>query len=213
MNKIILDKLKAEYETTALSLDEIATKYNVDVKDMKGSNKWKKNLLEPKTKSEKKAHLPTHIDIVSQVEVVENNNLLLKSNPDPESNMEDKVAVELTDTLATELIVKAGVDTLAGKVPELPKELKDGFDGLRKLDIALQRQAQTLISTIDSHLSAIEVGDTRALRDLAVIHTSIRDSYFNSKNTMVSIINGDVTQNNNTMNNLAGFLAEVESDC
>lgn len=213
MNKIILDKLRVEYETSALSLDEIATKYKVDIKDMKGSSKWRKNLLEPKTKFEKKAHLPTHIDIVAQSEIVENENLLLKPNPDPDSNMDSKVKVDLTETLATELIIKAGVDTLAGNTPELPKELKDGFDGLRKLDVALQKQAQTLISTIDAHLQAIDVGDTRALRDLAVIHTSIRDSYFNSKNTMVSIINGDVTQNNNTMNNLAGFLAEVESDC
>lgn len=213
MNKIVLDRLKAEYETTPLTVNELATKYKIDIKDLKGSNKWKKNILEPKTKAEKKEHLPTHIDIVATSDIIVNDSLLIAPDPDPESNMDATIAVELTDALATDLIVKAGVDVLAGKTPELPKELKDGFDGLRRLDTTLQEQAHTLIRTIDTHLAAIDVGDTRALRDLAVIHTSIRDSYFNSKNTMISVINGDVTQTNNTMNNLAGFLAEVESDC
>ena len=211
MNKVILDKLKTEYETTDLSLDEIATKYNVDVKDLKGSAKWKKNLLEPKTKTEKKVHLPSHIDILVQADIVTNDKLLEISDPDPDSHMDAKVVRELTDDLATDLIYKASKDIIEGKIPQLPTELKDGFEGLRKLDVALQTQAQTLVSTIDVHLQAIEVGDTKALRDLAAVHTALRDSYFNSKNTMISVINGDVVQGDK--NELATLLNGIVDDC
>lgn len=211
MNKVILDKLKTEYETTDLSLDEIATKYNVDIKDLKGSAKWKKNLLEPKTKTEKKVHLPSHIDIVVQAEIVTNDKLLEMSDPDPDSHMDAKVVRELTDDLATDLIYKASKDIIDGKIPQLPTELKDGFEGLRKLDKSLQEQAHTLVNTIGTHLQAIEVGDTKALRDLAAVHTALRDSYFNSKNTMISVINGDVVQGDK--NELATLLNGIVDDC
>lgn len=211
MNKVILDKLKVEFETSDLSLDEIATKYNVDVKDLKGSAKWKKNLLEPKTKTEKKVHLPSHIDIVVQADIVTNDKLLEISDPDPDSHMDAKVVRELTDDLATDLIYKASKDIIEGKVPQLPTELKDGFEGLRKLDTSLQEQAQSLVNTIGTHLQAIEVGDTKALRDLAAVHTALRDSYFNSKNTMISVINGDVVQGDK--NELATLLNGIVDDC
>lgn len=211
MNKVILDKLKVEFETSDLSLDEIATKYNVDIKDLKGSAKWKKNLLEPKTKTEKKVHLPSHIDIVVQADIVTNDKLLEISDPDPDSHMEAKVVRELTDDLATDLIYKASKDIIEGKVPQLPTELKDGFEGLRKLDTSLQEQAQLLVNTIGTHLQAIEVGDTKALRDLAAVHTALRDSYFNSKNTMISVINGDVVQGDK--NELATLLNGIVDDC
>lgn len=211
MNKVILDKLKVEYETSDLSLDEIATKYNVDIKDLKGSAKWKKNLLEPKTKTEKKVHLPSHIDIVVQADIVTNDKLLEISDPDPDSHMDAKVVRELTDDLATDLIYKASKDIIEGKVPQLPTELKDGFEGLRKLDTSLQEQAQLLVDTIGTHLQAIEVGDTKALRDLAAVHTALRDSYFNSKNTMISVINGDVVQGDK--NELATLLNGIVDDC
>lgn len=211
MNKIILDKLKVEYETTDITVNDLATKYNVDIKELKGSNKWKKNLLEPKTKTEKKVHLPSHIDIVVQADIVENNSLLEVADPDPDSHMDAKVVRELTDELATDLIYKASKDIIDGKTPQLPTELKDGFEGLRKLDISLQTQAQTLVSTIDAHLQAIEVGDTKALRDLAAVHTALRDSYFNSKNTMISVINGDIVQGDK--NELATLLNGTIDDC
>lgn len=211
MNKVILDKLKVEFETSDLSLDDIATKYNVDIKDLKGSVKWKKNLLEPKTKTEKKVHLPSHIDIVVQADIVTNDKLLEISDPDPDSHMDAKVVRELTDDLATDLIYKASKDIIEGKVPQLPTELKDGFEGLRKLDTSLQEQAQTLVNTIGTHLQAIEVGDTKALRDLAAVHTALRDSYFNSKNTMISVINGDVVQGDK--NELATLLNGIVDDC
>lgn len=211
MNKVILDKLKVEFETSDLSLDEIATKYNVDIKDLKGSAKWKKNLLEPKTKTEKKVHLPSHIDIVVHADIVTNDKLLEISDPDPDSHMDAKVVRELTDYLATDLIYKASKDIIEGKVPQLPTELKDGFEGLRKLDTALQDQAQLLVDTIGVHLQAIEVGDTKALRDLAAVHTALRDSYFNSKNTMISVINGDVVQGDK--NELATLLNGIVDDC
>lgn len=216
MNKMILDKLKLEYETTDITIDALATKYNVLVKDMKGCNRWQKNLLDPKTPVEVRAHIGTHIEIVADIdpeEIIVDDKLLIAPNPDPNSSMESFIVKELTEELSMELITQASRDIQQGKPPVLPTELKDSFKKLKKLDKLLQNQAINLVAQIDAHMQAIDVGDTKALRDLAAIHTGLRDSYFNSKNTMISVINGDITQNNNTMNNLAGFLAEVQSDC
>ena len=216
MNKMILDKLKLEYETTDITIDALATKYNVLVKDMKGCNRWRKNLLDPKTPVEVRAHIGTHIEIVAEIdpeEIIVDDKLLIAPNPDPNSSMDSYIVKELTEELSMELITQASRDIQQGKPPVLPTELKDSFKKLKKLDKLLQNQAINLVAQIDAHMQAIDIGDTKALRDLAAIHTGLRDSYFNSKNTMISVINGDVTQNNNTMNNLAGFLAEVQSDC
>lgn len=216
MNKMILDKLKLEYETTDITIDALATKYNVLVKDMKGCNRWQKNLLDPKTPVEVRAHIGTHLEIVADIDpedIIAEDKLLIAPNPDPNSSMDSYITKELTEELSMELITQASRDIQAGKPPVLPTELKDSFKKLKKLDKLLQNQAISLVAQIDAHMQAIDIGDTKALRDLAAIHTGLRDSYFNSKNTMISVINGDVTQNNNTMNNLAGFLAEVQSDC
>jgi hypothetical protein len=216
MNKMILDKLKLEYETTDITINALATKYNVLVKDMKGCNRWQKNLLDPKTPVEVRAHIGTHIEIVADIdpeEIIVDDKLLIAPNPDPNSSMDSFIVKELTEELSMELITQASRDIQQGKPPVLPTELKDSFKKLKKLDKLLQNQAINLVAQIDAHMQAIEVGDTKALRDLAAIHTGLRDSYFNSKNTMISVINGDITQNNNTINNLAGFLAEVQSDC
>ena len=216
MNKMILDKLKLEYETTDITIDALATKYNVLVKDMKGCNRWQKNLLDPKTPVEVRAHIGTHLEIVAEIdpeEIIVDDKLLIAPNPDPNSSMDSFIVKELTEELSMELITQASRDIQQGKLPVLPTELKDSFKKLKKLDKLLQKQAINLVAQIDAHMQAIDIGDTKALRDLAAVHTGLRDSYFNSKNTMISVINGDVTQNNNTMNNLAGYLAEVQSDC
>lgn len=216
MNKMILDKLKLEYETTDINIDALATKYNVLVKDMKGCNRWQKNLLDPKTPVEVRAHIGTHLEIVAEIdpeEIIADDKLLIAPNPDPSSSMDSFIVKDLTEEVAMELITQASRDIQQGKPPVLPTELKDSFKKLKKLDKLLQNQAINLVTQIDEHMKSIGIGDTKALRDLAAIHTGLRDSYFNSKNTMISVINGDVTQNNNTMNNLAGYLAEVQSDC
>ena len=216
MNKMILDKLKLEYETTDITIDALATKYNVLVKDIKGCNRWQKNLLDPKTPVEVRAHIGTHLEIVAEIdpeEIIADDKLLIAPNPDPNSSMDSYIVKELTEELSMELITQASRDIQQGKPPVLPTELKDSFKKLKKLDKLLQNQAINLVAQIDAHMQAIDIGDTKALRDLAAVHTGLRDSYFNSKNTMISVINGDVTQNNNTMNNLAGYLAEVQSDC
>ena len=216
MNKMILDKLKLEYETSDITIEALATKYNVLVKDMKGCNRWQKNLLDPKTPVEVRAHIGTHLEIVAEIdpeEIIADDKLLIAPNPDPNSSMDSFIVKELTEELSMELITQASRDIQQGKPPVLPTELKDSFKKLKKLDKLLQNQAINLVAQIYAHMQAIDIGDTKALRDLAAVHTGLRDSYFNSKNTMISVINGDVTQNNNTMNNLAGYLAEVQSDC
>ena len=216
MNKMILDKLKLEYETSDITIEALATKYNVLVKDMKGCNRWQKNLLDPKTPVEVRAHIGTHLEIVADIdpdEIITDDKLLIAPDPNPNSSMDSFIVKELTEELSMELITQASRDIQQGKQPVLPIELKDSFKKLKKLDKLLQNQAINLVAQINIHMQAIDIGDTKALRDLAAIHTGLRDSYFNSKNTMISVINGDITQNNNTMNNLAGFLAEVQSDC
>lgn len=216
MNKMILDKLKLEYETSDITIEALATKYNVLVKDMKGCNRWQKNLLAPKTPVEVRAHIGTHLEIVADIDpedILEDDKLLIAPDPDPNSSMDSFIVKELTEELSMELITQASRDIQQGKQPVLPVELKDSFKKLKKLDKLLQNQAINLVAQINIHMQAIDIGDTKALRDLAAVHTGLRDSYFNSKNTMISVINGDVTQTNNTMNNLAGFLAEVQSDC
>lgn len=216
MNKMILDKLKLEYETSDITIEALATKYNVLVKDMKGCNRWQKNLLDPKTPVEVRTHIGTHLEIVADIDpedILEDDKLLIAPDPDPNSSMDSFIVKELTEELSMELITQASRDIQQGKQPVLPVELKDSFKKLKKLDKLLQNQAINLVAQINIHMQAIDIGDTKALRDLAAIHTGLRDSYFNSKNTMISVINGDVTQTNNTMNNLAGFLAEVQSDC
>lgn len=213
MTKAILDKLQIEYETTDITIDSLCEKYSLDKADLKGHQKWTRNLLEPKTKLQKKKHFDTHVDILSKVEIVEDHTILTTKDLDPDALVTDVVPVKLTEGLSIDLIMEASQAAMKGEVPRLPKELKDGFDGLRKLDTKMQEQAKRLVNKIDEFIAELDTSDPKSLKDLIAAHTDIRNTYFNTKNTMVSIINGDVTQTNNVQNNLANFLAGVEDDC
>ena len=214
MTKAILDRLKAEYEATEISIDDLVAKYSIDLAELKGYKAWTKNLLNPQTRFEKKKHLNTHIDIVAECDdIVENEHMNQKPDTRPEALVTDMVDMALTDKVKTDLIVKASVDIQEGIIPQLPKVLKDGFEGLRRLDTSMQTQAQRLVDKIDDFIDKLEVGDTKGLKELINSHTDIRNTYFNQKNTMVNIINGDVTNTNNIQNNLASFIAGVEDDC
>ena len=212
MTKVILNRLQAEYEATDISIEDLVTKYSLDLADVKGYKKWTKNLLNPQTRGEKSKHINTHIDIVAQADtiVVDETPLQIKDTR-PEALNTDTVARTMTPKIAMDIIVDASKDIQDGKVPHLPRALKDGFDGLRRLDTKMQKQADRLIDKIDSFIDDVE--DSKSLKELINSHTDLRNTYFNQKNTMVNIINGDLTQTNNTQNNLASFIAEVEDDC
>lgn len=213
MTKAILDKLQVEYETTDITIDSLCEKYQLDKTDLKGHQKWTRNLLTPKTKLQKKKHFDTHVDILSKVDIVEDQTILTTKDLDPEALVTDVVPIKLTEQLAIDLVIDASQAVQNGEIPRLPKDLKDGFEGLRKLDTKLQEQAEKLVNKIDEFIAELDTSDPKSLKDLIAAHTDIRNTYFNTKNTMVSIINGDVTQTNNVQNNLASFLAGVEDDC
>ena len=212
MTKVILNRLQAEYEATDISIEDLVAKYSLDIADVKGYKKWTKNLLNPQTRGEKAKHLNTHIDIVAQADtiVVDETPLQMKDTR-PEALNTDTVTKLMTPKIAMDVIVEASKDMQEGKVPHLPQVLKDGLDGLRRLDTKMQRQADRLIDKIDSFIDDVE--DSKSLKELINSHTDLRNTYFNQKNTMVNIINGDLTQTNNTQNNLASFIAEVDDDC
>lgn len=212
MTKVILNRLQAEYEATDISIEDLVAKYSLDIADVKGYKKWTKNLLNPQTRGEKSKHLNTHIDIVAKADtiVVDETPLQMKDTR-PEALNTDTVTKFMTPKIAMDVIVEASKDLQEGKVPRMPQVLKDGFDGLRRLDTKMQRQADRLIDKIDSFIDDVE--DSKSLKELINSHTDLRNTYFNQKNTMVNIINGDLTQTNNTQNNLANFIAEVEDDC
>lgn len=213
MNEIIRDRLKVEYETTDITYEELFNKYNIDSKKLKGYKSWTKNLLKPITKSEQRKHLDTHIDIVAnnmdKVEVSEDI-LIVKDKDSKDLFATKKLDIEDKE-VKTSIIHQASQDILEGKQAKLPQKLKDGYDGLRSLDTDMQNQAIALLRLIGTGIGNIDETDTKGIKELVTAHTSLRDSYFNSKNTMVSIINGDVT--NNTQTNLASFIQEAEDDC
>lgn len=214
MNDLIYDKLKLEYETTGIELEDLLNKYEFTEKDLKGCKSWEKNVLFPKTPKEKNKHINTHIDVIANNidKVKTSDDMLLVPDPDSEAHFAPLIKEDLTKKKAVDIITQASQDIQNGEDAVIPKQLSDGFDGLRKLDIKMQMQATKLISSIDVTLDALDKDDAKGLKALVEAHTALRNSYFNSKNTMVNIINGDVTQNN-TENSLQAFLAEVEDDC
>lgn len=213
MNDLIYNKIKIEYETTDIELDALINKYNLDKKKLKGCNSWTKNLLEPVTKSEKRKHLTTHSNIVADnIDSIEvDDSILVIDDRDSDKQFAKTVLNIDSDEVQTNIIHEASQALLNGSAAKLPKKLKDGYEGLRLLDTNLQIQANKLLTLIDNGISNVDETDTKSIKELVTAHTALRDTYFNSKNTMVNIINGDVT--NNTQNNLATVLQEVTDDC
>lgn len=214
MNELIYNKLKAEYETTDISYEDLFSKYSIDKAKVKNYKSWTKNLLSPRKYKEKVKHLNTHMDIVAaNIDKVEvDDTLVLVPDKDSTKKFEPLIAKEIMEKDEIELIHKASQEIISTGTATLTKELKDGFDGLRRLDKLMQDQAVTLVETIGTAITTVDTENTKGVLDLVKAHTTLRDTYFNSKNTMVNIINGDVN-NTSTTNNLAQILNEVEDDC
>lgn len=215
VNDIILKKLELEYSTTDIDFDSLFAKYKVDPSDVKDHKKWKKNLLTPKTKKEKKKHLTSHINVVANSEeIIEDNSAVLVPDPESEQHFAPLIEKELKDEEKTDLLLEASQAVIKGETPKLPTDLKKGVEGLRLLDTNLQNQAKNLLELIGESIDSIDIIDTRAIRDLTEAHVKLRDTYFNSKNPMINVVYGDLQQDNSQINNtLAQIIQGVEDDC
>ena len=184
MTKKLLATIKAEFEYTDATIDDLTLKYSCNTKELKGYTKWKKN--------------PECNNIRLIYETI--------YTPKIEEHLELTVEEIETEIIATANDIKQHKPVT---IDSVPKQARDGFEGLRLLDTKLQAQALTLLTTIDAQLHNIETA--KDVRDLVASHTAIRDSYFNTKAPMVNILNGDVINGNK--NELAELLDGTADDC
>lgn len=187
MTKALLRTIQAEYEHTEATIQELCEKYSCTTKDLSGYTKWDKMVLES---------TDTAIKLVYET----------MFSP----NIVDHEELTAEDIEATIVVTAEDIKRGMPVTPKsLPKAARDGFEGLRLLDTKMQTQALRMLNKLDEMLDYCET--TRDVRDLVASHTSIRDSYFNTKAPMINILNGDVVQGDK--NALATLLSEVEDDC
>jgi len=187
MTKALLNNIKIEFEQTELSIEDILQKYSCTTKDLKGYTTWTKH---PENSIE------SNIKLVYET----------LYSPNIEDYLEQDIETIEADivSVANDIKTSKQVD-----INTLPKQARDGFEGLRLLDTKMQTQALTLLTTIDQMINNVETA--KDVRDLVASHTAIRDSYFNTKAPMVNIMNGDVVQGNK--NELATLLEGTPDDC
>lgn len=196
MTKALLQTIKAEYEFTDLSLQQICTKYSCELKDLKGYTGWRKN---------QEKSLDSSIKLVYETVFKSELTDYAISNEDEIVTDDIKQEVEAEIVHTAELIK----DNKPVDIKDIPKQMRDGFEGLRLLDAKLQTQALGLLGKLDSMIDYVETA--RDIKDLVQAHTAIRDSYFNTKAPMINILNGDVVQGDK--NELATLLNGVADDC
>ena len=187
MTKALLNNIKIEYEQTESSIEDLLLKYSCKTKDLKGYTTWTKH---PKNSTE------SNIKLIYET----------LYSPKLENYLEQDI-----ETIEAE-IVNIANDIKTNKpvdIDTLPKQARDGFEGLRKLDTKMQTQTLTLLTTIDQMVHNVETA--KDVRNLVTSHTTIRNSYFNTKAPMINILNGDVVQGNN--NELATLLEGTPDDC
>jgi hypothetical protein len=196
MTKALLQTIKAEYEFTDITLTQICAKYSCTTKDLKGYSSWIKH-PEKSVSSAIKLVYETVYSPTMEVEEIDT------KQDDTQILTVEEVEAEIVHT--AELIKESKpID-----IGSLPKQARDGFEGLRMLDTKLQAQALTLLQKLDEMTHYIETA--KDLKDLVTSHTAIRDSYFNTKAPMINILNGDVVQGDK--NELATLLNGVGDDC
>jgi len=187
MTKALLKNIQIEYEHTNTSIEELCEQYGCTTKDLKGYTKWEKNPQDS---------IDSSIKLVYET----------LYSPNIEDYLEQNI-----ETIEAEIVHTA--DDIKHSKPvtkeSLPQQARDGFEGLRLLDTKLQTQALTLLQAIDTELHNVE--SAKDVRDLVAAHTSIRDSYFNTKAPMVNILNGDVQVGSG--NGLAILLEGTPDDC
>lgn len=222
MTKAILQIIEAEYSYSEATIDSLCDKYGCTTKELKGYTTWRKNYLEP-TKTKNKKQTDGYVKLVYETlyspDITHEEDQLqtsigLEANIGPlevEAELVDDSL--LTDDRFDRDIIHQTADRILHRQPvtklELPQKLQDGFEGLRKLDSRLQEQSLRFLDAIE--LMLVEIETPKDLRDLAAVHTSIRDVYFNTKSPMINILNGDV--NYGAKSELATLLEGAADDC
>ena len=221
MTRSLLRTIQAEYEHTNANIGMLCEKYDCTTKDLKGYTTWKKTVLSEDDTVLKQVYNK----YAEQVPAIEEQDVIGDTNDDfsdielpstegkeeQEEDVGDTVVIEMTPEEIKSEVVSIAADISAGKVIDVsqPSQLQQSLEGMRKLDVKMQAQALRLLGKIDTMVEECETA--RDIKDLIQAHTSIRDSYFNTKAPMINILNGDVVQGDKS--ELATFISSVDDDC
>ena len=222
MTRSLLRTIQAEYEHTNANIGMLCEKYDCTTKDLKGYTTWKKTVLSEDDTVLKQVYnkyaeqVPAidEQDVIGDITDDDFSDIELPSIEDKDEQEEDvgdTVVIEMTPEEIKSEVVSIAADISAGKVIDVsqPSQLQQSLEGMRKLDVKMQAQALRLLGKIDTLVEECETA--RDIKDLIQAHTSIRDSYFNTKAPMINILNGDVVQGDKS--ELATFISSVDDDC
>lgn len=221
MTRSLLRTIQAEYEHTNANIGMLCEKYDCTTKDLKGYTTWKKTVLSEDDTVLKQVYnkYAEQVPAIEEQDVIGDtdddfSDIELPSTEDKEEQEEDvgdSIVIEMTPEEIKSEVVSIAADISAGKVIDVsqPSQLQQSLEGMRKLDVKMQAQALRLLGKIDTLVEECETA--RDIKDLIQAHTSIRDSYFNTKAPMINILNGDVVQGDKS--ELATFIASVDDDC
>ena len=223
MTRSLLRTIQAEYEHTNATIGMLCEKYDCTTKDLKGYTTWKKTVLSDDDTIIKQVYNK----YTEQVPAIDESEVDAETQDDyrdleipviPEEieteELEVEPIVEMTPEEIKSEVVSIAADISAGKAidiaqPTQPSQLQQSLEGMRKLDVKMQAQALRLLGKIDAMVDECETA--KDIKDLIQAHTSIRDSYFNTKAPMINILNGDVVQGDKS--ELATFIASIDDDC
>ena len=224
MTRSLLRTIQAEYEHTNATIGMLCEKYDCITKDLKGYTTWKKTVLSEDDTIIKQVYnkyteqVPaideSEVDIVTQDDY---SDIEIPIIPDEIEELEELEAESIQEMTPEEIkseVVSIAADISAGKAVEVvqpaqPSQLQQSLEGMRKLDVKMQAQALKLLGKIGKMADSCETA--KDIKDLIQAHTSIRDSYFNTKAPMINILNGDVVHGDKS--ELATFIASIDDDC
>lgn len=221
MTRSLLRTIQAEYEHTNANIGMLCEKYDCTTKDLKGYTTWKKTVLSEDDTVLKQVYnkYAEQVPAIEERDVIGDTNddfsdielPIIESKEEQEEDVGDNIVIEMTPEEIKSEVVSIAADISAGKVVDVsqPSQLQQSLEGMRKLDVKMQAQALRLLGKIDTMVEECETA--RDIKDLIQAHTSIRDSYFNTKAPMINILNGDVVQGDKS--ELATFIASVDDDC
>jgi len=103
---------------------------------------------------------------------------------------------EISDDEKVEILASLPVEEVKEKAPQFDLDIQkavEGVEGLQKLDVTLQLQAQAILDLANTKLSVdSSVGELKSILD---INIAIRNAYFNSKNPSVVVNNSTAISN------------------
>ena len=223
MTRSLLRTIQAEYEHTNATIGMLCEKYDCTTKDLKGYTTWKKTVLSEDDTIIKQVYnkyneqVPAiderEVDVDTQDDYSDIEIPVIPDEIETEELEADQIQEMTPEEIKSE-VVSIAADISAGKAvdiaqPAQPSQLQQSLEGMRKLDVKMQAQALRLLGKIDAMVDECETA--KDIKDLIQAHTSIRDSYFNTKAPMINILNGDVVQGDKS--ELATFIASIDDDC